>query len=254
MKALWLPDRLRAFGVQVREVPGWENRGKEPFQPHGVVIHHTANPNKADAPSLNLVTNGRSDLPGPLCQVLLSRSGIAYIVAAMRANHAGAGGWKGLSGNTSVFGIEAENDGVGEPWPAKQLEAYRRVCAAMLDGIGQTAEMVCGHKEWAPTRKVDPRGIDMPAFRKSVHALLTNAPGGFLMALSDQEQADTAQRVKNLQTAMDDYVNPFLRADEGTITRKILDEIDALKAGGGQVDLDALADKVVDRVVARLAE
>lgn len=171
-RALWLPEKLRAFGVTVREHPGWQTRGGEPFTPKVVIAHHTANPNKADAPSLKLVVNGRSDLPGPLCQVLLSRSGIAYVVASGKANHAGAGSWKGISGNTAALGIEAENDGVGEPWSAAQLAAYDRTCAAMLDGIGRSADFLCGHKEWAPTRKVDPRGIDMGPMRARVAALL----------------------------------------------------------------------------------
>ena len=245
-RVLWLPDKLRAYGVTVKETNGWRTRGTDTLNPKVIVCHHTANPNKADAPSLNLVINGRSDLPGPLCQVLLSRSGIAYIVASGKANHAGAGSWKGISYNTNALGIEAENDGVGEPWPAKQVEAYHRVCAAMCDGIGQTAEMVCGHKEWAPTRKVDPRGIDMPSFRKAVHALLTNAPGGFPMALSDAQQDALAQRVENIEAAIDQRLNATLK--------DVLDAVAKVQAGGGSVDLDALADKVADKIAARLAD
>lgn len=169
-RALWLPDRIRAYGVDVIETDGWRTRGSETFAPEVIVAHHTANPNRADAPSLGLVIRGRADLPGPLCQVLLSRSGKAYIVASGRANHAGAGSWKGISGNTRALGIEAENDGVGEPWPDAQLEAYFRVAAAMCDGTtpARGAEWICGHKEWAPTRKIDPRGIDMNWFRDQV--------------------------------------------------------------------------------------
>jgi N-acetyl-anhydromuramyl-L-alanine amidase AmpD len=166
-RALWLPDLIRGYGVPVIEVDGWRERGSATFDPQVIVCHHTANPNRADAPSLGLVIRGRADLPGPLCQVLLSRSGIAYIVASGRANHAGAGGWKGVSGNTKALGIEAENDGVGEPWPQAQLESYLRIAAAMCDGTipMRGTEWVCGHKEWAPSRKVDPRGIDMNWFR-----------------------------------------------------------------------------------------
>ena len=89
-------------------------------------------------PALGTVINGRPDLNGPLCNVLLARNGDCYIIAAGTANHAGTGGWRGLSGNSSVLGIEAENNGVGEPWPAHQIDAYVRLCAAMCDGGGFT--------------------------------------------------------------------------------------------------------------------
>jgi hypothetical protein len=169
-RALWLPDLLRQYGVEVIEVAGWRERGSATFNPQVIVAHHTANPNLADMPSLNLLINGRSGLPGPLCQVGLSRSGKAYIVASGRANHAGTGSWRGVSGNTNALGIEAENNGTGEPWPAAQLEAYFRVAGAMCDGTTpmRGAEWVCGHKEWAPSRKIDPKNIDMNWFRDQV--------------------------------------------------------------------------------------
>ena len=116
-RAPWLADALRAEGVKVVEEPGWRDRGSATFNPKGVICHHTAGPAKGDAPSLGVCINGRPGLPGPLCQIVLARSGTAHVIASGRANHAGLGGWRGLEGNTSVFGIEAENTGLGEPWP-----------------------------------------------------------------------------------------------------------------------------------------
>lgn len=179
MRALWLPERLRAFGVTVVEHEGWRDRGGSGFDPRAVVIHHTAGPAAGDAPSLNVCIVGRPDLPGPLCHVLLARSGTAHVIASGRANHAGAGGWRGVNGNTHALGIEAENTGIGEPWPAVQLEAFRRCSAAFLAGIGRDASWVCAHREWTP-RKIDPTGIDMDRFRDGVGHLLTTprpAPG-----------------------------------------------------------------------------
>lgn len=172
-RQLWIPYLLTEFGVKTAQVPGWQTRGSESFYPKGVVCHHTAsNANGGDTPALKIVTYGRSDLPGPLAQILLARSGTAHIVAAGRANHAGSGGYHGLSGNSSVFGIEAENNGIGEPWPHIQLEAYSRICAALCWHMGRGAEWICGHKEWAPRRKIDPRGIDMNWFRVHVQDLI----------------------------------------------------------------------------------
>lgn len=167
-RALWLADALRAEGVRVVEHPGWRERGSATFSPRGVICHHTAGPAHGDAPSLGTCVNGRPGLPGPLCQIVLARSGTAIVIASGRANHAGLGGWRGLEGNTSVLGIEAENTGLGEPWPDAQYHAYVRIVAALCRRGQIPVSMVCGHKEWAPKRKIDPRGIDMAAFRAQV--------------------------------------------------------------------------------------
>lgn len=161
-RALWLADTLRAHGLTVHEVTGWQTRGSATFNPRGVVCHHTASHAGANAPALGICTNGRSDLAGPLCNVLLARNGDCYVVASGRANHAGTGGWRGLTGNSSVFGIEAENSGVGETWPADQIAAYVRLCAALCDGAGIDPANVCYHREWT-SRKIDPAGPGFPA-------------------------------------------------------------------------------------------
>jgi hypothetical protein len=92
---------------------------------------------------------------------------VAVVVAAGRAHHAGKGGFRELSGNRSVFGIEAENDGRGEPWPAVQVAAYQRVVAGLLSGIDRDETWCVSHKEWAPNRKIDPT-FDMDDFRTGV--------------------------------------------------------------------------------------
>lgn len=169
---LGIPAALAARGLAVETVPGWETRGSSSFGPAGVVDHWTAGPRGATGrPSLNVVIHGRSDLPGPLCQVYLDRNGIPVVVAAGRANHAGAGGIRGLVGNSSVFGIEAEAGGDGD-WTAAQRQNYPIVNAALLDLMGRDASWVFGHNEWAPSRKIDIRDWDMPAMRAQVGAVL----------------------------------------------------------------------------------
>jgi len=177
LRALWLADSCRAWGLNVIECSGWKERGSQPFDPKGVICHHTAGAAKGDMPSLSVLINGRTGLAGPLCQVGLGRSGTVYIVAASRANHAGSGGWKGLSGNSSVLGIEAESVGNGKDWTAAQLEAYPVLTACLLAGIGRSADWACGHREWAPKRKIDPAGIDMNQHRADVAQLLLKGPG-----------------------------------------------------------------------------
>jgi peptidoglycan hydrolase-like protein with peptidoglycan-binding domain len=172
-RQLWIAQVLRDAGLTVREAPGWETRGTATFDPVGVMWHHTASgPNWTDQSLTNLLVNGRPDLSGPLCQLQLNRDGSYVVIAAGRANHAGAGAWNGITtGNTSFIGIEAANDGVGEPWPAAQLDAYYRGTAALIRHINGSVENVIGHKEWT-TRKIDPRGIDMNDARNTVSSVL----------------------------------------------------------------------------------
>lgn len=164
MRATWLPDVLRAAGLTVVELPGWKGRGKELTAINGVVAHHTATgTNWTDTRVDALLRDGRADLPGPLAQLGLDRAGRYRLVADGRANHNGYGTW----GNASI-GIEAYNDGKGEPWPAVQLDAYQRGAAAILAHLGLPAAKVLAHRETDPRRKPDPVGIDMAAFRRAV--------------------------------------------------------------------------------------
>jgi hypothetical protein len=119
--------------------------------------------------------NGRSDLAGPLCNWFLDRNGVCVIVAAGVANHAGAGGFRGVSGNSRAQGCEAEDDGDGN-WAPVQLAAYPRVVAAGLSLMGRDASWYCSHRTWAPNRKVDPAGISDDWMRRQVQAIFAH-PG-----------------------------------------------------------------------------
>ncbi|MEO7689629.1 MAG: N-acetylmuramoyl-L-alanine amidase [Sphingomonas sp.] len=173
----WLPDVLKAAGLNVEVQPGWETRGIGDMGiVRGVMCHHTAGPATGNMPCLGVITNGRPDLRGPLSQLGLGRDGTYYVIAAGKAQHAGKGRWQGVTtGNTNFIGIEAENRGIAaDPWPAVQMDAYRRGVAAILGKIGVGAIMCCGHKEYALPlgRKSDP-SFDMIDFRARVAALLT---------------------------------------------------------------------------------
>lgn len=177
-RVLNLADALRAEGVEVIEVAGWQTRGRDNFVPALTIAHHTASNKNYNAPSLNICINGRSDLPGPLCQVLIARNGVAYVIASGTANHAGVGDYAGVSGNSKAFGIEVENDGVGEPWSDTLMEAYVRVVTALCRIAHIGVDKVCAHYEYAKPRgrKVDPRGHSdfMTRFRSRVDTRLKN--------------------------------------------------------------------------------
>ena len=192
----WLVTVLRDAGLRVAEVDGWLNRGRGNMSSSvkGVICHHTVGAATGNMPSLRVLINGRSDLPGPLSQLGLGRDGTYYVIAAGRANHAGPGGWKGESGNSNFIGIEAENTGFGsDPWPAVQLDAYKRGVAAILAKLGQDSSWCCGHKEWT-SGKVDPHTIDMSKFREDVANLMENPGRGQLIPPVDPKGRPTLSR------------------------------------------------------------
>ncbi|MBC9032228.1 N-acetylmuramoyl-L-alanine amidase [Sphingomonas sp. JC676] len=194
----WLPEVLEAAGLKVAETENWRSRGRaEMGRVRGVMCHHTATPGHFDKnmPTLDLLIRGRSDLAGPLAQLGLGRDGTFYVVAAGRANHAGAGNWEGITtGNSSFIGIEAENSG-RDPWPDVQMDAYRRGVAAILKRIGAGASMCCGHKEYAlpAGRKPDPT-FDMALFRRDVSDLLAGKTPPPPIPAKDDDNRSTLRR------------------------------------------------------------
>jgi hypothetical protein len=231
----WLPEVLEDAGLKVAEQPGWRTRGRGDVGTiRGVICHHTAGPLTGNMPSLDLVTNGRADLGGPLAQLCLGRDGTYFVVAAGRANHAGAGNWQGIAtGNSSFIGIEAENTGLtsgpkAEPWPEVQMDAYRRGVAAILKKIGADPIMCCGHREYAlpAGRKPDPT-FDMPAFRAAVGAIMGGtAPVPVLIPAVDSSNRPTLRRgargdlVKEIQTRAGIAADGIFGADTEAAVRR----------------------------------
>ncbi|WP_090624659.1 peptidoglycan recognition protein family protein [Azotobacter beijerinckii] len=232
----WLATVLGNAGLKVAEVPGWQNRGRpSPMGTiKGVMCHHTVGPKNGNMPSLNVLINGRSGLPGPLAQLGLGRDGTFYIIAAGRCNHAGEGYWKGeTNGNGCFIGIEAENTGGHrnppglndppfDPWPEVQLDAYRQGVAAILAHIGVSETMCCGHKEYRLPlgTKPDPHTIDMDLFRNEVRALMD----GILSPRPPIKNRDSRDR-------------PTIRRDGATNPKFLVEEVQK-KIGftGQQVD------------------
>lgn len=181
---LWLADILRAADLKVNEVPGWKSRGHGDVRNIlGVMCHHTCGPLHGDIADLHVLVEGRSDLPGPLCELGLARSGEFYVVAAGKPWHAGRGEWQGVTdGNAHFIGIEAENTGEtkgprADPWPEVQMNAYRRGVAALLMHIDAKPIMCCGHKEYAlPRGRKDDPDFDMNDFREKVGVIMGIAP------------------------------------------------------------------------------
>ena len=177
---------LRDAGLTVVETAGWANRGyagQDLKEVRGVLWHHTATNraafNGSDAPTLNMCVNGRSDLAGPLCNIVLGRNGTVYLVAAGVANHAGAGSAAGIPtnmGNHYLVGIEMESSGVAPwDWTADQLRVAPFLGAALERSYG--ADLQIGHLEYSSQGKIDPAGWPggMDGLRGSINALLTGS-------------------------------------------------------------------------------
>jgi hypothetical protein len=178
-----LADVCRGAGLSVTEVDGWPTRargsgGYDSGKPNHVMVHHTASgPSQDGWPDVNYIATGSQD--APLSNLYLGRSGQIWVIAAGATNTNGSGQDPCAvvaddSMNAAAVGIEAGNDGVGEPWPDAQLDAYVRLVAALCDHYGIANHCVHAHFEWT-TRKIDCAGPpryatgsaswDMDAFR-----------------------------------------------------------------------------------------
>jgi hypothetical protein len=180
----WLADVLRGAGVQVVEEGDWMGRSTgSSFDPIGVLWHHTAAPSSASRPhpSLDICINGRSDLPGPLCQALVDHAGRFHVISANRANHAGRSRGSGPipagDGNTLLVGWEIDyagdgGGGVRQEMTAAQYDASVAATAAVLRRLGRDASYTRGHLETSTTGKIDPSFVSMDTVRSDVAAAL----------------------------------------------------------------------------------
>lgn len=277
-----LADVVRASGLPVVEVEAWRTRGHGGFarnRPDVITGHHTGTPARAkgDYPSLNIVTKGRSDLPGPLSQLGLGRSGTVFVIAAGVAYHAGKSEHAGFTDlNRCSVGIEAEHPGAG-PWPDTQLDAYPRLVAALCRGYGLDPSRYVSHRDCAlpPGRKPDPAGITDEWMRATVRSLMA-AGGDDDMTPEDRRKLNEIHdRVCRLEAAWDggvtdDRKTPYdmrmlanrnnvevrqawqdikaMRAELGAALRAILSG-DKATAG---VDPKAVAEAVVAEMIERM--
>lgn len=193
-----LDAALAAAGLAYETVPGWQSRGHGDFAAvSSIVCHHTAG--GIDAADLNIVTYGRSDLAGPLANLVLKRDGTPVIVAAGVCWHAGQV-VSTVYDNEHAIGIEAVADGVSA-WSTVQYEAYAGLCAALCRHYALPASRVVGHKEVNTVDgKIDPN-FDMAAFRTKVAGYIANGiPGDDMPFTPDDIRNLAADGVANRMT------------------------------------------------------
>jgi hypothetical protein len=175
--------RCVARDVRMTYVDGWERRGRSvgEYTPIGCIDHDDASTKAAGKyGSLGYIATG-SDI-APLANAQNPRCGPSdpeiCVVASGRANSAGLGGpWRGIpkdSGNRFFIALEAANDDRGEPYSPASIYAKSVFFASALEVLGNdTSYMLCLHKVWAPTRKVDPYPYALTWMAAQVDKVLT---------------------------------------------------------------------------------
>jgi hypothetical protein len=161
-----LADWLRQAGVRVVEYDGWQTRarssgGYADGRPWGVMWHHTASSTSPENDASYMCHGSDSR---PVANLLVARDGVVWVLAAGATNTNGKGGpWTWSRGtvpldsmNTYAVGVEIANNGVGEPFPAVQVDAAFAVSTTLAARLGLPASDVCTHQRYAPDRKIDP--------------------------------------------------------------------------------------------------
>jgi len=194
-----LADVLRSAGLRVEEVDGWQFRsrggaGYASSGPVGIIVHHTASGPGADGLGDVRDLTFECDVK-PMANLYLDRAGTFWVCAAGATNTNGKGGPLGPlpenSANSRVIGIEAGNNGIGEPWPDVMQVAYVTGVAALAEAYRIDTAHVYAHHEWAPGRKIDPAG---PSRFGSINANTSWDMGAFRGAVAARRGAPAPQR------------------------------------------------------------
>lgn len=190
---VWLPEVLRAAGLEVRvhQAHGsgesrcggaYENGHGDFGDIWGMMFHHTG--------SYGETENGIAHHPelGLCSQCLVTREGVWIVCGVGIAYHAGIGSYPGVptnDGNRVLIGVEVAHDGGGRPglphrsvWSDAQYESVVTGFAACLAHMGKPASRAIGHKEYAGAAqgKWDPGGIDLNIFRTDVARAIDGQP------------------------------------------------------------------------------
>lgn len=183
----FLPDVLRAFGVPVEVLDGWDQWGMGDFDKiWGVCVHHTgANNTSAEYIARNAGLGG-----GLSSQIQQSRTA-PYTVTLCGVGiawHMGKGSYLGLPTNNAnplMIGWEPQSNGT-DPWPEGMLEIYYRGVAAILWYLGLDASRCISHWEYSLVAqgKWDPGAgngvsgavMDMDHFRARVQHYIDHPP------------------------------------------------------------------------------
>lgn len=233
-------------GVRLEVVSGWERRGKSGISPKVGVQHHTGGGDYD--PLLNYMA--RSSSIAPLCNIASSRDGARVtIVAAGKSNNAGAGGWapKGATSNYHTIGWEAQHSGgPNEQWTGRHVENLVIGWTALFRYLKWDSSHLVSHKEWAPTRKVDPAGGErtgrpwpgMDPFRTLIQQRLkgTTAKGEFVASIVFYAHASTVDLMFALAGMTAQVANCAVVCDAGVAEKALRQGAKVYAIGGKAAD------------------
>ena len=122
--------------------------------------HHTASQTSPENDAAYIAT-GSPD--APLSNLLIARDGRVFVIAAGGTNTNGKGySLRFTRGavpndqmNTHAVGMEIANNGVGETYPAAQIDAAFASSITICQRLGLDVADVANHWDWAPDRKID---------------------------------------------------------------------------------------------------
>jgi len=175
MGSIYLPlaDIASDAGLVVKVTStnaGWERRARSSggfsAVPLGHMWHHAASSTSmSDEACVNYQVRGNPD--NPVGNLTLGRNGDAWPIAGGASNCSGKGGPTKFSrgtcptdgGNTTLVNTEVNNNGVGEPWSTKLIDAYFAWSNAINTYLGNLAADIVGHAHYT-SRKVDPATAD----------------------------------------------------------------------------------------------
>ncbi|SMG47210.1 N-acetylmuramoyl-L-alanine amidase [Sphingobacterium psychroaquaticum] len=123
-------------------------------KPNYVMIHHTAQDSLGQT-----VKTFHSVKAGVSSHYVIGRNGkvVQMVNDLYRGHHAGAGRWGNDTDlNSSSIGIELDNNGTTDPWPAAQVDALVALLQYLKDTYKIPQANFIGHMDYAPTRKNDP--------------------------------------------------------------------------------------------------
>lgn len=258
----FMPEVLRAFGVKVAELPGWLNRGHGDFNIiQGLIVHHTGH-NKTSADYI-----ARHPQLGLCSQIHLDRAGLATMCGVGIAYHAGLGskeGWPTNAANFNTIGIEAQSDGTSV-WPDAQMDAYHRLCAAILWYLGKDATpyTLISHAEysalaqgkWDPGsgRGVPGEPINMNWFRSKVQYYIDNPP--FMKSADEIEEEELVSILNEVHQSIVPGSKYEAQLKQMIVNADGHSYIARITAQDNQRRLEALEKKISeqDKLLARIA-
>jgi hypothetical protein len=235
----------RRRGLKILEMPGWQDRGRSSTISFDVLgVHHTAAAVDVD----RVLRDGRSDVPGPLCNVALHANGDVVLIASGRANHFGVATWS----SSQALGVEATGP------PFTNYHAYVQLAAGFCEWkrLPPTAvarsdrpvpvHLVAAHKEVATFddgsygRKVNPSGTGWHEGGRRIAGiqLIDTFRAEAAAALEEEEEPLTPEDKTWMETKLDQYSRESARwTDHGDNTvlgasnhlAKVREELAALR-------------------------